>query len=77
MKKKRNFLIDSYREITIAAKGILKVKDVFLALQFIAIIIGACSHFKTCTQLKNVEKQSDKYQHQRDSLKVENINLKY
>jgi hypothetical protein len=74
---KRNWFRESCKEISIATKNILKVKDVFIAAQFILMVIGLCFHLNDRKQLKSTQKQSDNYRHQRDSLRVESINRRY
>ena len=80
----RTWLKDTWKEATVLSKKVLKVKDVFIAVQFIAITIGAISHLKTCSRLDDDDKKIVKVTHQRDSvsLKVDSckaviINQKY
>ena len=80
----RTWLKNTWKEATVLSKKVLKVKDLFLALQFIAIIIGAISHLKTCNKLNDDDKKIVKVTHQRDSISIKGdscqaiiINKKY
>jgi hypothetical protein len=58
---------ETWKELSIWVKNILKVKDAFIALQFVAICIGAVSHLKTCKALDNDDVTIKRVRHERDS----------
>ena len=73
----RKFWRESWREATIASKKILTIKDIFLSLQAIAIVIGFISHLTTCHKLDTATKEVAVVSHQKDSVmvKVEHVRM--
>ena len=76
-----NWIGETWKEISVLTKKVLKVKDVFLAILFLGNIIGGIEryyHGKSVTQkIAEISHINDILQRRADSCTAELINHKY